>query len=305
MTAIIHPVRFVVGARQLLSVPRRVGSVSFSLQEMLRDDDVQWPALNADMAGLRVLSVARSRMPALLAAYPKLISGPMQYYPRHYIEMTGSYADYLAQFSGKTRSTLMRKQRRFAELSGGALDVRAYRSAEELGTFLEHALPLSAKTYQARSLDAGLPQDSAAQAGIIAAARADGVRAFILFCDGVPVSYLYLPVAEGVLVYDQLGYHPDYAQHSPGTVLQMAALEALFAEPRFTHFDFTEGDGAHKRLFATHSLDAASLLLLRPTWSNRALLGAQRAFDAGVDGARRIAAAGGLDSRLRGALKRI
>ena len=57
----------------------------------------------------------------------------------------------------------------------------------------------------------------------------------------------------------------------------MEALERLFAEERYRWFDFTEGDGAHKAMFGTHSASCASVMLLRPTLANRALLGARGA----------------------------
>ena len=56
----------------------------------------------------------------------------------------------------------------------------------------------------------------------------------------------------------------------------------LFAEERFGYFDFTEGEGAHKALFGTHSVACCSFLLLRSTLGNRALLGARDGFDASV-----------------------
>ena len=69
------------------------------------------------------------------------------------------------------------------------------------------------------------------------------MRAFLLFLAGEPVAYLYLPVSGRTLIYAYLGYDAEHAHLSPGTVLQMAALENLFAEKRFAYFDFTEGEG--------------------------------------------------------------
>ena len=73
----------------------------------------------------------------------------------------------------------------------------------------------------------------------------------------------------------------------------MEALRLLFAEQRFRYFDFTEGDGAHKALFGTHSVACCSFLLLRRTAANRALLGARDAFDAGVARLKAMAQDGG------------
>jgi len=114
------------------------------------------------------------------------------------------------------------------------------------------------------------------------AAQDGNMRCFLLFLQGEPVAYLSLPIRGRTLVYAHLGYDPDCAALSPGTVLQMEALRMLFAEERFRFFDFTEGEGAHKALFGTHSVACCSFLLLRATLANRLLLGARDGFDAGV-----------------------
>jgi CelD/BcsL family acetyltransferase involved in cellulose biosynthesis len=70
--------------------------------------------------------------------------------------------------------------------------------------------------------------------------------------------------------YDHLGYDPAYAASSPGTVLQLLALQALFSEQRFSIFDFTEGEGQHKELFSTGSQLCADFYVigrrLSPMW---------------------------------------
>ena len=160
-------------------------------------------------------------------------------------------------------------------------------------------MPLSAKTYQARLLGAGLPEDPAASRAMLEAAEDDRMRAFLLHAGGAPVAYLSLPVSGRTLVYAHLGYDPAWARLSPGTVLQLEALERLFAEGRFAWFDFTEGEGAHKALFGTHAAACSSLVLLRPTLANRTLLGAREAFDAGVAGAKALAERSGAARRIR------
>jgi CelD/BcsL family acetyltransferase involved in cellulose biosynthesis len=185
-------------------------------------------------------------------------------YPRHLVDLTTGYDAYMAKFSAKTRSTLKRKLRKFQDLSGGTLHWERFRTKEELAAFLPRARELSAKTYQERLLDAGLPQDAAFTAEAYDLASRGAVYAYLLYLSGRPISYLYLPVERGRVIYAYLGYDPEVAEHSPGTVLQLLAMEHLFAEPGLTVFDFTEGAGQHKQLFATHAIECADVLLLKP-----------------------------------------
>jgi CelD/BcsL family acetyltransferase involved in cellulose biosynthesis len=102
------------------------------------------------------------------------------------------------------------------------------------------------------------------------------------------VSYLYTPADGDTLVYAYLGYDPEFAAHSPGAVLQLEALREAMEEGAFRLFDFTEGDGQHKRQFATGSIDCADLLLLRPSLSNRATMAALGTFHGAVSLAKRV-----------------
>ena len=294
---------FTIGSRRLLAVPRNLATVKFSLEDILAGSLPAMGDSETAADGLRVLSVPQEHVDALLGHFPDHLAGGRQDYPRHYVDMAGSYEDYLARFSGKTRSTLKRKQRKLAKECGDGYEVTEHRTPAELEAFLDAAIPLSAKTYQVRLLDAGLPETPEARQSMLAKAERGDMRCFLLSAEGAPIAYLTLPVEGQTLVYAYLGYDPEWARLSPGTVLQMEALERLFAENRFRYFDFTEGDGGHKAMFGTDSVECASFVLLRKTIANRTLLGAREAFDAAVSGARTLAEKSGALSRVRGLLR--
>jgi CelD/BcsL family acetyltransferase involved in cellulose biosynthesis len=291
---------FTLGSRRLLSVPRQLAIWSFSLEEVLAGTLPASPDPGPD--GLRVLSAPSVQHGEIAARFPGFVAGGRQDYRRHYIDMGQSFEAYLARFSGKTRATLRRKAKKLAEHCGGTT-VTEHRTPQEIEAFLAGALPLSARTYQARLLDAGLPDGPEARRAMLAAAEDDRMRGFLLWAGGKAIAYLSLPVVGATLVYAHLGYDPDHARLSPGTVLQMEALERLFAEQRYRWFDFTEGEGAHKAMFGTGSAQCSSFVLLRPTLANRALLGARGAFDASVAGARTLAERSGALARIRAGLR--
>lgn len=285
----MHPVptdiRFLLGDRCLWRVQRRLVAVGYGLDAILNGLKIAPSALPRDAHGIRLQSIPADALGTIARDYPGLIASAPQLYARHYIDIRPGFDAYMAQFSSKTRATLKRKARKLADLGGGALDVRSFHRPEQLDAFFADALALSEQTYQARLLDAGLPGNAAFRAEAQRLATADDLRAYILYLDGRAVAYLYLPVVDDVLIYAYLGYDQAQAGLSPGTVLQMHALEALFAENRFRYFDFTEGDGAHKALFGTHQVQCATVFLLKPGVGNRALLAGQQGFNAAVEGA--------------------
>lgn len=284
-------VKFVIGSRKILSIPRQLISINYTLDQLIANQPAS-PAASGDMAGVqgyRIRSAPQEQLDPIKQRYPGHIIGGYQGYNRYYIDMAGGFDAYMARFSGKTRSTLKRKCRKLADMNGGTLDVRAYHSATAMPEFLERAIPLSRKTYQTRLLDAGLPEGDKATARMIDLAHRDQSRAWLLFLNDEAISYLYLTIKDDILSYDFLGYAPESAHLSPGTVLQMEALEELFAEGRFRYFDFTEGEGTHKQMFGTDSIPACSFFLLKPDIGNRLLMGGVNAFDGAVAGVKKLA----------------
>lgn len=273
------PLRFQVGARTLFSVPRRLVRIGLSLDEALSRTPVTLPALDDGAHGFLVTSLPAEQAASIAEQVDGMIAIVRQRYARRYAELGGSFDGYLATFSGKSRSTLRRKVRKFAKLSGGTLDLRSYRTPDEIAEFHREARALSARTYQEKLMDAGLPEGPEAEAEMMRLAAQDRARGWLLYLDGAPASYLYAPAHGDTLIYAHLGYDPEFARHSPGAVLQFEAMRQIIDEGRFSRFDFTEGDGQHKRQFATGSVDCVDLLLLRPALGNRMLLGSLKGFD--------------------------
>lgn len=217
-------------------------------------------------------------LPAISRIDDYLCYVPLQY--QHcYIDLSMSFADYQKKFSAKTRSTINRKVKKYAEHCGGSITWKAYASPEQMQDFFHHARTVSKLTYQERLLDAGLPDTEPFRLEATALAAEQHVRAYILFDGERPVSYLYCPIQDGVLIYAYLGYDPDYMKLSVGTVLQWLALEQLLNEACFRYFDFTEGQSAHKSLFATHQRQCANVFLLKNSAKNISVIYSHHAMN--------------------------
>ncbi len=209
--------------------------------------------------------------PTLSSAGEYLCYIPLQYL-HCYIDLSWSFDQYASKFSSKTRSTILRKIRKYKEHCGGVINWKSYRQPEELPDFFRHARQVSKLTYQERLLDVGLPDSEEFRQNAIHLAQNDRLRAYILFDGNKPVSYLFCPEKEGVLVYAYLGYDPEYLSLSVGTVLQWLAIEQIFQERRFQYFDFTEGQSSHKQLFGSHQRLCANVFFVRKSMANTLLI---------------------------------
>lgn len=288
-----------VGARTVGSVRRRLVRVPLSLADAVAGDAPDLPTLPPGAHGYLVTSLPEGQLEPLLRVHPGLRPFVRQRYRRSFVALDRDFETYLAGFSGKTRSTLLRKLRRFTERSGGSIDLRAYRAASEVEEFHRNARAISARTYQERLLDAGMPDGEEALDEMRTLAQRDAMRGWVLFLEGRPVSYLYLPAVGDTLVYEHLGYDPDFADLSPGTVLQLEVLRALMAEGRFRFLDFTEGEGQHKRQFETGAAACVDLLLLRPTLPNLTAGHLLQMFDGAVERAKRLMSRLGMERLAR------
>lgn len=223
----------------------------------------------------------------------------VQTYQRCYIDLFQSFEEYKKKFSPKTRSTIARKIKKWAEHTGMAIKWQCFRTSSELAEFYPLARSVSVRTYQEKLLDAGLPEGQDFVAQMHHDADAGNARGYILFHGDSPVSYLYCPIVDGVVIYAYLGYDPAYLKHSVGTILQWLALEELFSEGRFKFFDFTEGETDHKRLFATHVVPSANVLFIRHTWPREFMLRSHFAFTRLVETLRDLVDRWGLLAKLR------
>ncbi|SMF61346.1 GNAT family N-acetyltransferase [Allosphingosinicella indica] len=285
-----------VGPRTIATVRRKLVRVPLSLDDVLA---ARLPDLTgADGDGYLVTSLPEALLPAFRAARPDLAAFVRQRYPRRYADLRQPFDAWLGGLSGATRSGLKRKLRKAADT-----EVRAFHRPEQVADFHRHARAVSALTYQERLLDAGMPDGRDVVAEIAALAARDAMRGWVLFVKEQPIAYLYAPAAGDTLIYAYLGHDPAYGHLSPGTVLQAEAFRELMAEGRFARFDFTEGDGQHKRQFATGAVNCVDVLLLRRTPANLATGALLAAFDGGVAAAKTVIGSLGLGTlarRLRG-----
>jgi CelD/BcsL family acetyltransferase involved in cellulose biosynthesis len=297
MTAVhparLVPLKFEIGARTLLKVQRRLARVPLTLEEAREGRLPALPPLEPGAHGYSVTSLPEDRQAAMLDASGGMLPFVRQRYTRYFVDFEIGFDAWFGGLSSNARQGLKRKAKKIA--AGGALDVRRFRTPEALEAFHAIARAISQCTYQERLLGSGLPDSAEFLQEMRALAAADRARAWLLYIAGEPVAYLYCPVQGDTVIYAHVGHDPAHNDLSPGAVLQLEAMRDLFAENRFGRFDFTEGEGQHKRQFATGGVACVDLLLLRPTLANRATTMALGGFNASVALAKRAVNAAGLE----------
>lgn len=242
-------------------------------------------------------------LPALARAGDAILYAPRRQ-PRHLVDLAIGRAGWEARLGAATRAAIARKLRKFAAQDGGRIDWRAYETPAGLDEFHRLARGLSARSWQERRLDAGLPDGEAFRAGLRARAGRGEARGYLLFLRDEAVAYMLCPIDGGIVRNAHVGFDPRVAALSPGAVLQWQVLGSLLEEGRHRLFDFTPGDGQHKRLFATRSIACADVALLRLAPAALLVVGAQRGCDLASAAGAAILGRLGLGARVRALLRR-
>ncbi len=271
------PLKFQIGARTLWSVKRRLQRVPLSLADVLDGHLPMLPPLAREVDGYAITSLPAALEPELRRTAPGMIAFVRQRYTRYFADLGLGHEAWWAGLSGNTRSSLKRKAKK-----AGATTVHRYRTPDELTAFHTVARRIAETTYQERLLGAGLPDTPEFVARMLALGAGDAVRAWTMDVDGQPAAYLYCPVRGRDVIYEYVGHDPRFGELSIGTLLHVAAMRDLLDEGGFARFDFTEGEGQHKRSLSTGGVACVDLLLLKPTLANRATVAGLAGFDRAV-----------------------
>lgn len=274
--------KFEIGARTLMAIQRSLLRIPLSLDDARIGMLPELPALERDAHGYAITSLPENLKELMVAASGDMLPFVRQRYTRYFIDFSVGFEGWWNGLSSNARQGLKRKAKKIAAESGGDLDVRAFTRPSELDAFHDIARKISLRTYQERLLGSGLPDSPEFLREMVAMSAQDRVRAWLLYIAGEPAAYLYCPIIGDNVIYAHVGHDPAFNDLSPGAVLQLEAMRDLFDESRFARFDFTEGEGQHKRQFATGGVPCIDLLLLRPSLANRVTMAALGGFNRSV-----------------------
>jgi CelD/BcsL family acetyltransferase involved in cellulose biosynthesis len=194
-------------------------------------------------------------------------------YNRFYIVKSGSFDQFLKEMDHKSRYNLLREVRLFKDLSNGQIKWREYGYPHEIDEFYDYARQISKKTYQERLLSHGFPDTEEFRDDLRRSSENNSVRGYVLFRNELPIAYAYIPIRNGrIMMYEFIGYDPEYKKWSAGTILQYLIIEKFFSDGEFEMFDFEEGEGAHKESLATDFRLCADIYFFKFTLKNSLLI---------------------------------
>lgn len=225
-------------------------------------------------------------------------------FDHQFIELPATYADYMKQLGSRSRQSVQYSERKLERDMEGKVRAVCFEDSGTLDRFLADAEAVSRKTYQWNVLGLGLRSSEFEQRLRFAAGRGS-LRSYILYCRDVPAAFMLGYQYGDCYYYTDVGYDPEYANWSVGSVLQLKVLQDLYArDNRPSLFDFSTGYGSHKGRFGNLARREANVLLLPNTVANRLLASAFLATERVSSAAVSFVDWLGLKARLKKAIRR-
>ena len=207
----------------------------------------------ADVARLRNLRVGSPLHRAARSTPGRLSRDALARPTRHWrARLGGSYDEYLARRSSKTRANLRRYGRKFEAAFPDAIELRSFRDPADLDRLLADTRAVYEGTYH-RALGVGF-SDSGVERELTALALARGwFRGFVLYVDEKPCAFWHGIRYGRVFSTGPTGYDPAFGTHRVGTYVLGRRVEELSREEDLDWIDFGFGDAEYKQHFGDDS----------------------------------------------------
>jgi CelD/BcsL family acetyltransferase involved in cellulose biosynthesis len=217
-----------------------------SLDRSLEGEDVDLVRLRMLPVGSRLHSAARARAPALTQ---RRFVSPMT---RWSAEVPATLDEYLAARSKERRKSVRRHMRRLEQAFGPDLEVRFFRTRDELERLFADSAHVHRTTYQHR-IRVGFSDDEL-QRGLTALAMDRGwFLGAVLYLGGQPVAFQHGHLYAGRYDATATAFDPAYADFRPGTYVLMKLIEELCADPDARRLSLGLGDAEYKQGFSDSS----------------------------------------------------
>ena len=227
-------------------------------------------------------------------------------YAHHFALLPESFDVYLKRLGTRSRKSLQYSRNLLKRECEGNVTAKCFDTVETFEQFLDDAIIISKTTYQWQLLGLGLRNRENLMESYRFAAERNWLRCYILYCKNVPVAFMVGYQYEDCFFYIDVGYDPQWAKYSVGSVLHLEVMEDLYRRDNTPAvFDFSTGYGPHKSRFGKESREEVNMLLLPNTLSNRMLAVAFRSVDGMLDVTSRSLDKYGLKQTVKTALRRV
>lgn len=178
------------------------------------------------------------------------------------LEFPRSVAAFYEGLGYKSRKSIRYSIRKLDRESKDEVALKSFSSPDEVCAFLDHAMAISAKTYQYKLLNQGVRDRSMMNTEFTKMSERGWWQGYILYCKNSPVAFIYGYRVGSTFYYWDVGYDPKWREWSVGTVTAVKLIEALItADDPPLRLDFLYGNYDYKNRLSNHRWEEESFYL--------------------------------------------
>ena len=167
----------------------------------------------------------------------------------------------------------------------------------QVGRVCEEVEGIAQQTYL-RGMSEGFISDRAHIERLVLAARNNRFRAYLLYIDDIPGSYLLGPVYNKTFYGAYIGYDPRYRKYDIGQLVLVHAIESLSKEG-IERFDFGFGTAFYKERFGDAIWRERSVALYAPSFKSAVFVTTMKMAERVTDLTKRLLNNAGLITALK------
>lgn len=267
--------KFLLGEKSL-----GIWTLDLSVLQPPAAGEVGWPpssdALNRDLRdeddGYLCRKVALGLFDRGIGRYGTFVSYVKHPDVLYLLDLVGDFETYLRKFSTKSRQNLQRSVKKYLARQAGQPAIEICDQEDQMEHFHREAVGVSRQTYQYKLLRAGLPEGDGFLHHIRGLSRQGRARGYLLKDGGSSIAFAWCRLEGDRMVYDVVGYLPEYGDLSPGTVLLYLIVQDAFQLEGCEVLDFGPGHAQYKSMFSTRKEEFVDLYLLRSSLKNQVML---------------------------------
>jgi hypothetical protein len=184
--------------------------------------------------------------------------------PHWKLTLPPSYDEFYRQRSKNTKSNIRKYANRIKKRFGDSISVRAFQVEDDIDDAMEDIESIAVNTYQ-RGLGVGFVRSLEARNEWVFAANRRWLRAYVLYLEEIPCSFLTGYIYRKTFFLETLGFNRQYQYFHPGMFLFMKVLEIFCLDEGVEALDFGLGDAHYKRSYGDHCWIEAGVHIFAPT----------------------------------------
>ena len=185
--------------------------------------------------------------------------------PHSVIDLPSSYAVYFQGLQRKTRENIRRHSRKLGTYVD-RWEVRKFTAPEHVREMLELVEAIATKTYHYHLLGQDLTASNKQSIRNLNIYAQEGwLRGYLLFGDNRPIAYVVGYLVNGCFQSELTGYDPEFANVSPGILIQLRVIEDLINTEVADLLDYGAGGASYKQELGNRMYEEGTALVCRHT----------------------------------------